>query len=128
MSSSRKIGAGGGWATGIVMAQGPLVQGVSRRPGFDATIATGTVRRCDEREVETEHGMRLLRHSRGKPETEYVEAYPTAPPLDSTLPRPLYSLNTVRIPRDCVPEISIKRLPTPFFGEEVELRYRSVDD
>jgi hypothetical protein len=40
--------------------------------------------RFDEREVETEHGMRLLRHSRGNPETEYVEAYPTAPPLDST--------------------------------------------
>ena len=39
----------------------------------------------DEREVETEHGMRLLRHRRGNPETEYVEAYPTAPPLDSTL-------------------------------------------
>ena len=28
--------------------------------------------------------MRLLRHRRGNPETEYVEAYPTAPPLDST--------------------------------------------
>jgi hypothetical protein len=41
--------------------------------------------RDDEREVETEHGMRLLRHSRGNPETDYVEAYPTAPPLDSTL-------------------------------------------
>jgi hypothetical protein len=41
--------------------------------------------RFDEREVETEHGMRLLRHSRGNPETEYVEAYPTAPPLDSTI-------------------------------------------
>ena len=40
--------------------------------------------RFDEREVETEHGMRLLRHGRGNPETEYVEAYPTAPPLDST--------------------------------------------
>ena len=40
--------------------------------------------RFDEREVETEHGMRLLRHKRGNPETEYVEAYPTAPPLDST--------------------------------------------
>jgi hypothetical protein len=40
--------------------------------------------RFDEREVETEHGMRLLRHRRGNPETEYVEAYPTAPPLDST--------------------------------------------
>ena len=34
--------------------------------------------RFDEREVETEHGMRLLRHNRGNPETEYVEAYPTA--------------------------------------------------
>ena len=40
--------------------------------------------RFDEREVETEHGLRLLRHRRGNPETEYVEAYPTAPPLDST--------------------------------------------
>jgi hypothetical protein len=40
--------------------------------------------RFDEREVETEHGMRLVRHSRGNPETEYVEAYPTAPLLDST--------------------------------------------
>ena len=27
----------------------------------------------------------LLRHSRGNPETDYVEAYPTAPPLDSTV-------------------------------------------
>jgi hypothetical protein len=43
--------------------------------------------RFDEREVETEHGMRLLRHRRGNPDPEYVEAYPTAPPLDSTLPR-----------------------------------------
>jgi hypothetical protein len=41
--------------------------------------------RFDEREVETEHGMRLLRHKRGNLETEYAEAYPTAPPLDSTL-------------------------------------------
>ena len=41
--------------------------------------------RFDEREVETEHGMRLLRHRRGNPDPEYVEAYPTAPPLDSTL-------------------------------------------
>ena len=40
--------------------------------------------RFDEREVETEHGMRLLRHKRGNPDTEYAEAYPTAPPLDST--------------------------------------------
>ena len=40
--------------------------------------------RFDEREVETEHGMRLLRHNRGNPDPEYVEAYPTAPPLDST--------------------------------------------
>jgi hypothetical protein len=30
--------------------------------------------RFDEREVETEHGMRLVRHIRGNPETEYVEA------------------------------------------------------
>jgi len=46
--------------------------------------------RFDEREVETGHGMRLLRHSRGTPETDYVEAYPTAPPLDSTpFPFPL---------------------------------------
>jgi CRISPR-associated protein Cas6 len=28
--------------------------------------------------------MRLLRHRRGNPDPEYVEAYPTAPPLDST--------------------------------------------
>jgi hypothetical protein len=40
--------------------------------------------RFDERKVETEYGMRLLRHRRGNPETEYVEAYPTEPPLDST--------------------------------------------
>jgi hypothetical protein len=40
--------------------------------------------RFDQREVETEHGMRLLRHIRGNPDPEYVEAYPTAPPLDST--------------------------------------------
>ena len=40
--------------------------------------------RFDEREVETEHGMRLVRHRRGNPDPEYAEAYPTAPPLDST--------------------------------------------
>ena len=34
--------------------------------------------------METEHGMRLLRHKRGNPDPDYVEAYPTAPPLDST--------------------------------------------
>jgi hypothetical protein len=45
--------------------------------------------RFDEREVETEHGMRLLRHRRGNPETEYVEAYTTAPHLDSTERVPL---------------------------------------
>ena len=32
--------------------------------------------------------MRLLRHRRGNPETEYVEAYTTAPPLDSTTAPP----------------------------------------
>ncbi len=57
--------------------------------------------RFDEREVETEHGMRLVRHRRGNPDPEYAEAYPTAPPLDSTLfvrdkwvtvPYSLYSL------------------------------------
>ena len=46
--------------------------------------------RFDEREVETEHGMRLLRHRRGNPETEYAEAYPTAPPLDSTVFRVVF--------------------------------------
>jgi hypothetical protein len=30
--------------------------------------------------------MRLLRHNRGNPDPDYVEAYPTAPPLDSTKP------------------------------------------
>jgi hypothetical protein len=30
--------------------------------------------RFDEREVETEHGMRLLRHRRGNPDPEYAEA------------------------------------------------------
>jgi len=34
--------------------------------------------------METEYGMRILRHSRGNPEIDYVEAYPTALPLDST--------------------------------------------
>ncbi len=29
--------------------------------------------------------MRLLRHIRGNPDTEYAETYPTAPPLDSTI-------------------------------------------
>jgi len=45
--------------------------------------------RFDEREVETEHGMRLLRHRRGNPDPEYAEAYPTAPPLDSTRNTPV---------------------------------------
>ena len=29
--------------------------------------------RFDEREVETEHDMRILRHKRGNPDTEYAE-------------------------------------------------------
>jgi hypothetical protein len=45
--------------------------------------------RFDERGVETEHGMRLLRHKRGNPDPEYVEAYPTAPPLDSDMVGPV---------------------------------------
>ena len=38
--------------------------------------------------------MRILSHNRGNPDPDYVEAYPTAPPLDSTLflPRPRTSL------------------------------------
>jgi hypothetical protein len=45
--------------------------------------------RFDEREVETEHGMRLLRHNRGNPETDHVEAYPNlALPSPSRLPLP----------------------------------------
>src|SRR5271169_566488 len=56
--------------------------------------------RFDEREVETEHGMRLLRHKRGNPETEYAEAYPTAPPLDSTrIPRSSLVRKPQRPPR-----------------------------
>jgi hypothetical protein len=30
----------------------------------------------DEREVETEHGRRLLRHKRGNPETEVIRSLP----------------------------------------------------
>ena len=40
--------------------------------------------RFDEREVETEHGMRLVRHRRGNPKTELCRSLPHAPPLDST--------------------------------------------
>jgi hypothetical protein len=32
--------------------------------------------RFDEREVETEHGRRLLRHKRGNPETEVIRSLP----------------------------------------------------
>jgi hypothetical protein len=32
--------------------------------------------RFDEREVETEHGMRLLRHARGNPDTELCRRLP----------------------------------------------------
>jgi hypothetical protein len=39
--------------------------------------------RFDEREVEADRGMRVLRHSRGNREMDYVEAYTTAPPLDA---------------------------------------------
>lgn len=54
--------------------------------------------RFDEREVETEHGMRLLRHRRGNPDTEYVEAYPTAPPLDSTCAVNVCVFQRVKVP------------------------------
>ncbi len=52
--------------------------------------------RFDEREVETEHGMRLVRHRRGNPDPDYAEAYPTAPPLDSTLFSPIKIRRTVQ--------------------------------
>ncbi len=32
--------------------------------------------RFDEREVETEHGMRIMRHSRGNPDTELFRSLP----------------------------------------------------
>jgi hypothetical protein len=32
--------------------------------------------RFDEREVETEHGRRLLRHKRGNPDTEVIRSLP----------------------------------------------------
>jgi len=55
------------------------------RAGIDRRLVTGNSPvRFDEREVETEHGVQLLRHGRRNPEPEYVEANPTAPPLDST--------------------------------------------
>jgi hypothetical protein len=38
--------------------------------------------RLDERDVETEHRMRLLTHRRENPDPEYAEAYTIAPPLD----------------------------------------------
>ncbi len=49
-------------------------EGTSLGKMFDGTANT----------IMAVEAMRLLRHSRGNPETEYVEAYPTAPPLDST--------------------------------------------
>jgi hypothetical protein len=48
----------------------------------------------DEREVETEHGVRLLRHRRENPDPEYAEAYPTAPVLDFTLCPPKQAISS----------------------------------
>jgi hypothetical protein len=41
--------------------------------------------RCEVREVETEHGMRPVRHRPGNPDPEYGETCPTAPLLNSTV-------------------------------------------
>ncbi len=66
--------------------------------------------RFDEREVETEHGMRLLRHRRGNPDPEYAEAYPTAPPLDSTL----FSSFSPPLTREALSEMDQRRpIPPP---------------
>jgi hypothetical protein len=56
------------------------------RAGADRRLVTENPPvRFDEGKVETEHGKRLLRYRRGNPETDYIEAYHTAPPLDCTL-------------------------------------------
>ena len=68
--------SGEGCAAGVIV-------GLTVKPVGEPDAGNPPVR-FDQREVETEHGMRLLRHRRGNPETDYVEAYPTAPPLDST--------------------------------------------
>ncbi len=54
------------------MPQGVIV-GLPVKPVGEPDAGNPPVR-FDEREVETGHGMRLLRHRRGNPETEYVEA------------------------------------------------------
>ena len=50
-----------------------VIGGLTVKPVGEADAGNPRVR-FDEREVETEHGMGLLRHRRGNPETEYVEA------------------------------------------------------
>ena len=52
--------------------------------------------RFDEREVETEHGMRLLRHRRGNPDPEYVEAYRGMTEVGIGPPRPRRALRSLR--------------------------------
>ena len=52
--------------------QGVIV-GLTVKPVGEPDAGNPPVR-FDEREVETENGMRLLRHRRGNPNPEYVEA------------------------------------------------------
>ena len=52
--------------------------------------------------------MRILRHKRGNPDPEYAEAYPTAPPLDSTctplILEPGISIVEFASARKCTPD------------------------
>jgi hypothetical protein len=54
--------------------------------------------RFDEREVETEHGMRPVRHRPGNPAPEYGETCPTAPLLNSTVFRIVFYLGWLTHP------------------------------
>ena len=60
-------------------------RGVMRDFNFSSPrpLARNPPVRFDQREVETEHVMQLLRHSREDPDPDYAAAYPTAPSLDS---------------------------------------------
>jgi hypothetical protein len=54
------------------------------KPSEESVFGNPNYRLPGEREVESDHAMRLLRYNLGNPETEYVQAYPTALPLNST--------------------------------------------
>jgi hypothetical protein len=83
--------------------------------------------RFDEREVEREHGMRLLRDSRGNRETEDVEAY-SMPDEHCWTSQQWHPRVSVQFQRQALKESETVPLHLPIFHRCSQWRYPTPSD